>query len=886
MIAEPFIAEPLRRCLHRADQNIFLLVTLFFVLGIITAHSPSFALAESLSTGAVLVFAGSIFAVYRKKKTSSPLALLLILPFFFLLGNLVLLHRLQQPQAAGHIATLLREQQQVTLGGTLETMVEESVFQQDGQEVITSRFDIKAEEVLARDSTTNWQPVHGRVRLFMQGRADNLQPGMALMIPAKVGPVIHSKTPGVFNYREYLAAQNIFLTGRVLGKRVTVLKEQEQAGVVSNVVRAIRSLRFLPEQVRQQVSRFIRDTLPRPVAGTYQALLIGSRTGVPKEIQEQFKAAGTMHLLAISGLHMGLLAFMIGAIISRLLRRSEQLLLRIHVPTLTVIVTLPVLFGYSFIAGMNIPVLRALVMTLVFFFAFMLRRQHSLLHLPAVAVLIVLTCNPLALFSTSFQLSFSAVIALVLFLPTILPSFSAASSGSEGEIEEKTIRRSRLIRLWQGFILPAFLVSFVASLGVLPCMLLHFHRFSLIGPVMTLLVEPCLCLWALPWGLAAIPCMFVAPQAAVVLLKIGALGIRAGHYCTAIGAALPWASVWTITPTAVEVLCYGLLLLLWFLSLKMGRFRRTARSTVIVGAFLLALHFTWGLFFPEPSGFSTVSYLDVGQGSSGFLRSADGSCILIDGGGNKNSRINVGEQVIAPYLWRQRVWRLEQAVITHPHSDHFNGMDFILARFRPKKLFVNGDPRIEGNYQEIIDQAVRQGTAVIRPASGYTMEKIEKYGEAALTILSGAVQTVRATQQGRGSVNDASLVLRYRHGKRAFLFPGDIEKAKEAVLLEKQVDMTADVLLAPHHGSSTSSSSVFIKAVAPALIIVSAGKDRKYFPAPINLAAWEEQGIPVAVTGDQGTISCTTDGDELRCLDFAGKVVYATARYNAHGLVH
>ncbi|MCI5218189.1 MAG: MBL fold metallo-hydrolase [Candidatus Electrothrix sp. LOE2] len=409
------------------------------------------------------------------------------------------------------------------------------------------------------------------------------------------------------------------------------------------------------------------------------------------------------------------------------------------------------------------------------------------------------------------------------------------------------------------------------------------------APVVNLLVEPCLCLWALPWGLAAIPCMFVAPQAAVVLLKIGALGIRAGHYCTAIGAALPWASIWTVTPTRVEIFFYGLLLLLWFLSSKMKRFRRTARSSVIVGALLLALHFTWGLFFPEQSGVSTVSYLDVGQGSSGFLRSADGSCILIDGGGNKNSRINVGEQVIAPYLWRQRVWRLEQAVITHPHSDHFNGMDFILARFRPKKLFVNGDPRIEGNYQEIIDQAVRQGTAVILPASGDTIEKIEEYGDAVLMeliILSGAVQTVRATQQGRGSVNDASLVLRYRHGKRSFLFPGDIGKEKEAALLEKQVDITADVLLAPHHGSSTSSSPVFIKAVAPALIIVSAGKDRKYFPAPINLAAWEEQGIPVAVTGDQGTISCTTDGDELRCLDFAGKVVSATTRYNAHGLVH
>jgi competence protein ComEC len=215
-------------------------------------------------------------------------------------------------------------------------------------------------------------------------------------------------------------------------------------------------------------------------------------------------------------------------------------------------------------------------------------------------------------------------------------------------------------------------------------------------------------------------------------------------------------------------------------------------------------------------------------------------------------------------------------VITHPHTDHFNGMDFILAHFRPKKLFVNGDSHVEGNYQEIIDQAVRQGTEVVLPKSG---SKIAEHGDAELKILGGAVQT---GEQGRFSVNDASLVLRYRHGSRSFLFPADISKKKEAMLLEQGYDVSADILLAPHHGSSTSSSPAFIDAVDPALIIVSAGKyGKKHYPAPKNLAAWTEQGIPVAVTREQGTISCATDGEEVRCLDFAGKVVYATAKASA-----
>ncbi|MCI5122881.1 MAG: ComEC/Rec2 family competence protein, partial [Candidatus Electrothrix sp. AUS4] len=318
---------------------------------------------------------------------------------------------------------------------------------------------------------------------------------------------------------------------------------------------------------------------PGPIAGTYQVLLVGNRAGVPDEIQEQFKATGTMHLLAISGLHMSLLALMVGTILGWLLKRSEQILLRTHVPTLAALLTLPILLGYSFIAGMNTPVLRAFIMTLVLFAALILRRQRSLLNLLAAAALVVLLRNPLSLFTASFQLSFSAVASLLLFLPRILPVFSEDHPAKKTGAEQ----RSWPIRLWQDVILPALLVSLVASLGTLPFALLHFHRFSLIGPVMNLLVEPLLCFWALPWGLVAVPCLFIAPEMAIILLKIGGLGIEAGHYCTALGAGLPLASIWTITPTAAEILVYGMLMLFWCLSLRMGRYSWIARSAVLIG---------------------------------------------------------------------------------------------------------------------------------------------------------------------------------------------------------------------------------------------------------------------------------------------------------------
>jgi competence protein ComEC len=858
----------LAQLLRWADQNIFILISLSFLCGIISAHSQLVLFSETVVQAAVILLVSTVFWGYLRRKINSFFSFLLLLIIFFLLGYLVLLHSLEKSQAEGHIASLLRKRQEVSLVGVVQTMVEERVIEQGGEEQFFSRFEIEAEEMLVHKKDKkvgSWQPVHGRVRVSMQGRGAELQPGMSLMIRVKAGPVANFKTPGIFDYQGYLAAEDIFITGWIQGSAITVLRES----LSKSLLASMRSLVFYPEQVRQRVSRFLRETLPPSVAGTYQALLIGTRAGVPQEIQEQFKATGTMHLLAISGLHMGLLALMIGAVVSQIFKRSEQLLLRTHVPTLTLLASLPILLGYSFIAGMNTPVFRALIMTFVLYIAFILRRQHSLFHLLAAAALIILVQQPLALFTASFQLSFSAVASLILFLPHIFSSSLAD--------DEKKGRKGALFywlyRLWQGFVRPAFLVSLVATLGTLPVLLFHFHRFSLIGPVMNLLVEPLLCFWALPWGLIAIPSLYFAPDLANVFLHIGSLGIQAGHWLVALGSSFPWASVWTITPSITELVSYGVLLLLWLVALKMEKLRWAVQGLVVLGGIGLALHFTWGLFFPKILHQSRVSYLDVGQGTSTYLHMANGGRVLIDGGGNRQSKRNIGEQVIAPYLWKKRVWRLDQAVITHPHSDHFNGMDFILARFCPKQLFINGDPQIEGKYPDILKQAVRQGIEIILPESGYEMMK---QGDAALTFLSGAVEI---GQGEKGDVNDASLVLRYQHGQRALLFPADIGKERERGLLTGKIHLQADVLLSPHHGSSTSSSDGFLDAVDPGLIVVSAGsgkRDKKHYPALVNLRAWAEREIPFVVTRKQGTISCTTDGQALRCLDWTGQVIFST----------
>ncbi len=824
-----FPSDRAQQCIRWCSHNILIPVTICSCTGTITGRLyPSVFSQASLSALLVLLGVTAITLSFQQKQA----ALFLCLPLFFLISHLNTTRHLQRPLAPGHISTLLDRQQYVTLVGTLATMVEHT-----GQK---SRFEIEAREVLMHNGQHKWLPVHGRIRLSIRGKIQYLQPGMSLMILAKIGRITNFKTPGAFDYKGYMAAKNIYVNGWIKDRQ-SILQMQDQTQT------RLQQLRYLPEQIRQSVAVFLSQRLNKNISGLYQALLVGSRAEVGPDVLERFKITGTMHLLAISGIHMGLLGLMIGTLLNWLLRRSQWLLLHFHVPSLALFGTLPILLVYALIAGMNTPVLRALIMAAILLSAVLLRRQHSLLHLVAAAALILLLFNPLVLFTVSFQLSFAAVTTLALFFPEITEP-AHAKKPDPGKTES-LILYARL----------ALLISITATLGTLPFMLYHFNRFSLVGPVMNLLLEPLLCFWALPWGLAAIPLMFAAPQMAVGLLKIGGIGITAGQSLTSLGASIPFASLWTITPSIPEICLYGVLFLLWRFSSQAG----PAKKIILLGGLLLAAHFTKGIWFPEKPALSRISYLDVGQGSSTFMHLPDGSRILLDGGGSRSSNFNVGERIIAPFLRHQRIWRLDLAVITHPHSDHFSGMDFIFKHFQPNTLYINGDRRGEGNYSEIIEQARQQGIKITVPEAG---QDIVRGRDFRFTVLGMNGLPVQHDAQ----VNDRGLVLKYTHGERAFLFPADISTRSEAVLVDNRANLTADVLLAAHHGSATSNSSSFLAAVNPSIIVVSAGKNgQAHYPAPENLAIWKQKKIRIYITRDQGTVTCSTDGNVLKCSGFS-----------------
>ncbi len=600
--------------------NIIVPVAICYIAGAALAGFllPGITVLGYLSVLALILFAG--LYIFRKH----PDTLVFTLPLFFLLGFIHTGHALHPPDRADHIYNLITEKSKVTLTGTVTGMPE-----YDGH---ATRMIVEADTLLFHRPKTESPgqiPATGRIRITMDGPLPaTVQPGDHLLAIASLHRTASYQTPGVFNYRLYLANRSIYVTGKIYSPAeiipYTDLSEPWY-----------RKVLLYPERLRHAVGLFLETSLDPQTAGLYKALLIGSRTGISEPILENFKATGCMHLLAISGIHMGLLGMMTAFALSWGMKRSSYLLNHIHVPTAAMLLSLPILFGYAFIAGMNTPVLRALIMAVFFLLGVVLRRQRSIIHIIAAAALILLLLKPLALFTVSFQLSFSSVLAIALIYPRLIRL-----------LEQKNASTWSKIFRYSG---AALLVSIAATLGSLPFMLFHFNRFAPIGPLMNLLVEPFLCLWALPIGLIALPLTLLSPELAGFLLKIGSYGIAAAVKTTYLGSRIPFASFWSITPAITEIVLYYGIFLLWFYNSAVPVGKRTA--FIISGLFIL--YFTLGLWLSFPGKISEISFLDVGQGSSTFIRLPHGRAVLLDGGNISSPSFDAGESIIAPFLWKK-----------------------------------------------------------------------------------------------------------------------------------------------------------------------------------------------------------------------------------------
>jgi competence protein ComEC len=695
----------------------------------------------------------------------------------------------------------------------------------------------------------------------------DLRYGQNVELEAKVRPSHNFRNPGAFDYSAYLARQRIYWSAS--GRLETVRVLGGACG--SRFWAAIFGLRGA---ALGRLAELYRGDPYR--TGMMQAILIGETGRLEKIWTEDFRRTGTYHALVISGLHIAVLAaFLLGLL--RICLVPER-------PAL--VATTLAAWLYALVSGWQAPVVRSAAgFTLYVVARYVFRRPRVLNILAAIAGVIVL-CDPEQLFDASFQLSFLSVAAIGALASPLLERTSAPLArglrdlGDVGRDARMDPRAAHLrvelrllaetLSLWTrlservclavlGLALRLVFyawelvaISAIVQFGLALPMAVYFHRLSITGLTANLLVVPLMSA-VVPVGFVAVftGWRFVAAIAGWLLDWAGA--VARWHVRWEPSWRIPDPPLWLAVLVAVSLVAVAVL------HRKPGGRLPFALCLCASVASLAVL--VWHPFPPQVErGVFEATAIDVGQSESLLLAYPDGKLMLMDGGGftsygaRRKPRLEIGEDVVSPYLWTRSIRRLDAIALTHPHEDHIGGLAAVVANFRPKELWI-GSVADTAEWRHLRAEALRAGVRVVTFEAGRKF----RYGGTEIEVLAPEA----GHEPSAKAPNNDSLVVRIAYGRRSFLFTGDIERRVEEDLVAAGL-AHSDVLKVPHHGSRTSSTEPFLDAVAPAFALISAGYENSFGnPHPAVVSRYEERHTLVLRTDLDGLVSVRSNGRSI-----------------------
>jgi competence protein ComEC len=676
-----------------------------------------------------------------------------------------------------------------------------------------------------------------RIRLVWRDPGMTLHHGDHIAFQGKLHRPRGSLNPGGFDYAVYMERHGIDRMTTVTGAQaVTLLDAGTSIGLWSVWSRI--------DHWRALIRAAALSTLSQPTRGLFLGMIIGERGHLDSDLQDWFMVTGTVHLLSISGSHLGLVAIVAFWLVRRLVRGLPAALLLSISRTVTpskiaILFAWPTVALYALLAGAELATMRSLVMITLAMIATWLGYERHLGHAMAVALLAILLHDPRAIFDISFQLSFLSVLAMVRMIIITPSSANADAAGGDSHLRDRLMSHAFQVLLMSGAV----------TVATLPLVMLYFNQVPWMGIMTNLIAVPftgiilvplglCIALWTIMTGAESL----VLGSAMEQLFGLLVLGLQ---WC----ARFPGGEWHVAAPSMPTIV-------LFYAGLLVASFRAMPWRVRVASAGLTMMLIGWWL---SPSVSQAdgdrwrVTFLDVGQGDSAVIELPDGQAVLIDGGG-RYERFDIGKNVVAPFLWSRGIRHLDHVIGTHQQLDHVGGLVWVLRHMSVGQYWGGGIERSE-QFVEDLTAALRDRGIDHRIA--VRGQDLLRSGQCRLSILNPPETSVvrESTQPPTGTLlNNLSIVSRLQCGPSSILFAADIETAGLKRLNEAG-SQPVTVLKVPHHGARSSLDVNWIQQLHPRYAVISVGAANPYgHPVESVLQAYQDQHSTVFRTDQDGAI--------------------------------